>query len=468
MAGREDDDVPDHIMDAADAAAHAARDAEAVAASAAGTAEAAGVAEADVHALAALTREVTADVVTAAALEVARTAARVAAGVARQAQARAADVAATAVTTASHVAAHRPAGVSPAEADQQAETVAAGVAEEARTQARLTDEAARTVARSVADAAASVAMAAATAADTVEAAADEVKSSTQAVAGSSDVTRAASDVAVQSVARVMDLALRRVALLRRAPLLLELERAIERDELRLHYQPVVDLFTSRTVAVEALLRWQHPKRGLLVPAHFLDVAEGPQLVNRVGDWVLEAAVQQAVRWRDTLGDEAPRTWVNISCDQLGRRHLAALVEERLAATGLAPGALGLEVTERQLARRVDDVAAELGALHELGVALAVDDFGTGYASLDYLRRFDFDELKIDRSFVSGLQDRTDRAVTASIIALGRSLDLVVVAEGIETETQREQVTQLGCAVGQGYLFHRPAPAEDLYEDLAPA
>ena len=128
-------------------------------------------------------------------------------------------------------------------------------------------------------------------------------------------------------------------------------------------------------------------------------------------------------------------------------------------TGLVPGKLGIEVTERQLASRVDDVAAELLAIREVGIALAVDDFGTGYASLDYLRRFTFDEIKIDRSFVSGLnQDRTDTAVTASIIALGRSLDLTVVAEGVETQAQYDSLNELGCGTSQGYLLQRPGPA----------
>lgn len=152
-------------------------------------------------------------------------------------------------------------------------------------------------------------------------------------------------------------------------------------------------------------------------------------------------------------------WVNISGDQLGRHHLTGVVAELLSATGVAPEYLGIEVTERQLARRADDVAADLSELHDLGVALAVDDFGTGYASLDYLRRFTFNEIKIDRSFVSGIQDRTNTAVTSSIIALARSLDLVVVGEGVETQAQYDRLRTLGCPVSQGYLLHRPAPAE---------
>jgi EAL domain-containing protein (putative c-di-GMP-specific phosphodiesterase class I) len=157
----------------------------------------------------------------------------------------------------------------------------------------------------------------------------------------------------------------------------------------------------------------------------------------------------------------------LSCDSRAptSARLAALtgvVEGLLADTGLDPSKLGVEVTERQLARRVDDVASDLTALRELGIAMSVDDFGTGYASLDYLRRFEFDDIKIDRSFVSGLNnDRTDTAVIASIIALGAALDLTVIAEGIEAQDQYDRLQQLGCPVSQGYLLHRPAPPETI-------
>lgn len=182
------------------------------------------------------------------------------------------------------------------------------------------------------------------------------------------------------------------------------------------------LESGEIVGVEALIRWQHPTRELLHPADFLEVAEGPHLVTPIGDWVLRAAVAQAAAWQRDVGGRAPVIWVNISCDQLGRHHLTQVVERLLSDSGLTPGLLGIEVTERQLARRIDDVADDLLELRELGVALAVDDFGTGYASLDYLRRFTFDEIKIDRSFVSGLQDRTNTAITSSIIALARWLE----------------------------------------------
>jgi EAL domain-containing protein (putative c-di-GMP-specific phosphodiesterase class I) len=162
-------------------------------------------------------------------------------------------------------------------------------------------------------------------------------------------------------------------------------------------------------------------------------------------------------------------WVNIAGQQLGKQHLVGIVERVLAETGLDPATLGLGVTERQLISTAGSVQADLLALHELGLRLAVDDFGTGYASLDYLRRFRFDEIKIDQSFVSGLgRDRTDTAVTSSIIALGRSLELVVVAEGVETQDQYHRLQDLGCGLAQGYLLQRPAPPETIEQLLVDA
>jgi EAL domain-containing protein (putative c-di-GMP-specific phosphodiesterase class I) len=177
--------------------------------------------------------------------------------------------------------------------------------------------------------------------------------------------------------------------------------------------------------------------------------------------VLKAAVEQAAQWQRNLGERAPRMWVNISCDQLGRHHLVGFVERLIEEHRLQPGRLGVEVTERQLARRMDDVESDLNELRDLQVAMAVDDFGTGYASLDYLRRFTFDEIKIDRSFVAGLPARINTAVISSIITLAASLDMSVVAEGVETEEQKDALQALGCGFSQGYLFHRPAPAETL-------
>lgn len=242
----------------------------------------------------------------------------------------------------------------------------------------------------------------------------------------------------------------------------ELSHALARDELRLHYQPMYDLHTGVIVGVEALLRWQHPTRGLLAPAEFLHVAEGRRLMIPIGDWVLATATAQAGLWQRTFGARAPNMWVNISGQQLGKKHLAGIVEQALTETGLAPAKLGLEVTERQLISSADPVRADLLALRGLGLRLAIDDFGTGFNSLDYLRRFPFDDIKIDRSFISGLgNNRTDTAVTSSIIALGRSLEIVVIAEAVETHDQYHRLQDMGCDLAQGYLLQRPAPPETI-------
>ncbi len=252
----------------------------------------------------------------------------------------------------------------------------------------------------------------------------------------------------------------RVGVLRQLTVAGELSRALAREELRLHYQPTYDLRSGVIVGVEALLRWEHPGRGLLAPGEFLDVAEGRRLMIPIGDWVVATAAGQAAAWVRAFGARAPDMWVNVSAQQLGERHLTAVVEQVLADSGLGSAKLGLEITERQLIGGADSVRADLVALRELGLRLAVDDFGTGFASLDYLRRFPFDVIKIDQSFVSGLgHDRVDTAVTSSVVALASSLELEVVAEGVETREQYLMLRDLGCDLGQGYLMHRPAPAE---------
>jgi EAL domain-containing protein (putative c-di-GMP-specific phosphodiesterase class I) len=449
-----------------DAATIATRDAETVARSAAGTTMAAQEAVAAAGLVATSAKHATATTVAAAAGAAAELAARAATDVHAEAVTRALEVAASAVAALETIAAELPLDMDPDEARRAAAAVAATVAAEVIAQAKATADAADRVANAVSMAAEAAALAAATAAAIVELAANTAEAAAHGVAGSSAATEAASDVAVSSSTRVADLAQRRLSILRRAPLVAELRGALERDELRLHYQPMYSMSSGAIVAVEALLRWQHPTRGLLAPAEFLDIAEGPTLVTPIGDWVVETAVSQASAWQRTMGERTPVMWVNISCDQLGNQHLPDVIDLALSGTGLAPGSLGLEVTERQIVGRADDVAVDLLRLRGLGVAMAVDDFGTGFASLDYLRRFTFDEIKIDRSFISGLGlDRTDTAVTSSIIALGRSLDLTVVAEGVETRAQFERLQELGCEVSQGYLHHRPATGKVISELL---
>ncbi len=460
--------TPDEAVVAAGAATTASRDAASTSLLAQESAAAASDASATAGVTAADAETAASETVAAAASAAAEVAALAAAEIRREASSRALSVAAAAVDAMNTVASDLPRNVDPAGARRVAAAVAAIVAADVVAQAKLTDEAAAKVARATALAAEAAALAAVAAASIVDVATEAAHASADVVAGASARTEAASAVAVQSTVRVADLALSRVSQLRQSTMVRDLRRALDRGELRLHYQPMYDIESGEIVAVEALLRWQHPTRGLLRPADFLAAVEGPPLVVPVGDWVLESAVAQAAAWHRAHGDRAPVVWVNISCNQLGGSHLVSVIERLLTAADLSPGLLGLEITERQLATRADDVAADLLALHASGVALAVDDFGTGYASLDYLRRFSVHEIKIDRSFISGLQDKTDRAITASIAALGRTLGLTVVAEGVETQAQADQVKELGCHLSQGYLHHRPAPPEDISDVLAAA
>jgi EAL domain-containing protein (putative c-di-GMP-specific phosphodiesterase class I) len=467
VATTEADDGGAHpVLAAADAAALAARDAMAAATSAAKTTESALEALDAVGTVASHASRAKASAVATAASVTAEIAAQAASEVRAEAADRAFDVAAAAVAALERIAADLPDDVDPDGARRVAALVAATVAAEVIAQARLTDQAAARVAKAVAVAADAAAVAAVAAAAVVDVAVSAAELSAQDMKGSSAATEAASRTTVESTGRVADLAQRRVTQLRQAPRVAELALGLEREELRLHYQPMYAMDSGAVVGVEALLRWEHPQRGLLPPSEFLDVAEGPALVVPVGDWVLTTAVTQAAMWHRAMEDQRPGVrppvmWVNISCDQLGRQHLTGLVDRLLTEHGLSPEFLGIEVTERQLARRADDIAVDLKDLRRLGVALAVDDFGTGYASLDYLRRFTFDEVKIDRSFVAGLQDKTDEAVIASIIALAGSLELTVVAEGVETQEQHDFLRKLGCDVAQGYLLQRPAAAETI-------
>ena len=464
--GPEVDLEDDPLESATEAVREAARNALVAAESAADTTLAAGEAAAATAEVGRHARVATATAVAAAASSTAQLAVRTAAAVEAEAIATGVDIATSAETARDTIASELPDDADLHEAQEAATAVASAVAEEIVTRSKATADAATVVANAVTAAAEAAFLAAQSAAATVELAADMAAASGRVVADSSAATQAATDVVVTSTSNAVDqserlrfASMRRVRLAR-DPLVTALHQAVVRSELRLHYQPIYQMKTGALAAVEALLRWQHPVRGLLAPAEFLHIAESPDLVDPVGDWVLNAAVAQAQAWSRAMGDQAPKIWVNISCEQLGNEHLVGVVASAFSNSGLAASSIGIEVTERQLIRQDDEAIADLEALRELGVSLAVDDFGTGYASLDYLRRFTFDEIKIDRSFVSGLgQDPTDTAVTSSIIALGQSLNLAVVAEGVETQDQHDQLRHLGCAMAQGYLMHRPAPPE---------
>ena len=240
-----------------------------------------------------------------------------------------------------------------------------------------------------------------------------------------------------------------------------LHRALERCELLLHYQPVVEVRSGTTVGVEALIRWAHPDQGLVAPGRFIPVAEESGLIIPIGAWVLEEACHQLRHWqRDTgFGGSVE---VNLSARQIDDPGIVATIEEILERTGLPPERLTLEITESALMRDAAAALVVLRALKGLGVLLAIDDFGTGYSSLSYLQRFPLDILKVDRMFVQELDsDSGGREIVSAVVSLAHALGLEVVAEGVETEEQLEILRSLECDFAQGYLFSRPVPAVEL-------
>jgi EAL domain-containing protein (putative c-di-GMP-specific phosphodiesterase class I) len=246
----------------------------------------------------------------------------------------------------------------------------------------------------------------------------------------------------------------------------ELARALEAEEFTVHYQPTVELATGRLAGVEALVRWQHPERGLVPPAEFIPIAEQTGLIVPLGRFVLREACAQAAAWARGCGAGAAGAVpvgvsVNLSARQLDDPHLVADVRDALDAAGLPAPCLTLEITESALTHDAALAQARLEALGALGVRLAVDDFGTGYASLNHLQRFPIDVLKVDRSFVDRVaRQEQDAALVRAVIALGQALRLRVVAEGIEQPDQRAALSALGCRYGQGYLYARPLPAAE--------
>ena len=244
-----------------------------------------------------------------------------------------------------------------------------------------------------------------------------------------------------------------------------LHRALERRELRLFYQPVVEINGSRAVGVEALLRWEHPEHGLVAPGRFIPVAEESGLIIPIGAWVLQEACRQLCVWQaDHFGGPGGAVEVNLSARQIDHPEIIATVERILDETGLPPANLTLEITESALMNDAASALRVLRALKDLGVTLAIDDFGTGYSSLSHLQRFPLDILKIDKSFVDELgADRGGAEIVAAVVKLAHALHLQVIAEGVETERQLEALVRLDCDFAQGYLFSRPMPAHELVE-----
>ena len=243
----------------------------------------------------------------------------------------------------------------------------------------------------------------------------------------------------------------------------DLRRALERGELRVHYQPVVRVAGGTMLGVEALVRWDHPERGLIPPVEFIPVAEETGLIQPLGEFVLGESCHQVATWNREHPERAPLTVaVNLSARQMSAASLSELVAKKLDDSGLDPSLLCLEITESVLMEDVTASRSVLESLKELGVRLGIDDFGTGYSSLLYLRRFPVDFLKVDQSFVSGLGENSeDGAIVAGVLGLAHALGVEAIAEGVETPKQADKLAGLGCELAQGYLWSRPLPPNEL-------
>ncbi len=245
----------------------------------------------------------------------------------------------------------------------------------------------------------------------------------------------------------------------------DLNRAVENGQIVVYYQPQISLDTNKIVAVEALVRWEHPDLGLLLPKQFLHIAEQSRLINKIGEHVLSIACQQMVAWKqqsiplDTVA-------VNITSNQIHHSNLVDTVKTILLQTGCKAQWLELEITEDFIIKKTKQAIATLQELRELGISLAIDDFGTGYSSLSYLKQLPVNKLKIDRSFVRDINnDMEDAALVQAIIAMGTSLQLKLVAEGVEDSSHEIFLAAQGCHLAQGYYYSKPIPAEDIEKML---
>jgi EAL domain-containing protein (putative c-di-GMP-specific phosphodiesterase class I) len=245
-----------------------------------------------------------------------------------------------------------------------------------------------------------------------------------------------------------------------------LRHAVERDELALHYQPIVALATERVVGAEALVRWRHPELGLLVPDTFIPIADETGLIVEIGAAVLMQACRQVRQWHER-GATDLRMAINVSAVQFDEKTLLRHVDEALDATGADPRALEIEITESVLMRDVEGTVTMLRALKDRGISISIDDFGTGYSSLSYLRRFPIDTLKIDRSFIRDVVGNADgHAIVSAIVTLARRLQLCIVAEGVETEAQAALLRREHVDFAQGHYYGKPVPAQNFCAHLA--
>ena len=247
----------------------------------------------------------------------------------------------------------------------------------------------------------------------------------------------------------------------------ELRRAIDNSEFVLNYQPIVDLENGELVGAEALIRWNHPTQGRIAPAVFIPVAEETGMIDEIGAWVLRAACTEVTRWAGLSPGRVPRVSINLSAHQLADPQLVWTVQAAMAHAGTAPSWVTLELTESVLMQNTPAYLERLHAIRALGVQIAIDDFGTGYSSLAYLENFPVTHLKIDQSFVTPLDDpRRGAGVVRAIIEIGRALGLTIVAEGIETPTELQRLRDLGCVLGQGFLFSQPLEPDEMADLVA--
>jgi predicted signal transduction protein with EAL and GGDEF domain len=252
------------------------------------------------------------------------------------------------------------------------------------------------------------------------------------------------------------------ALRERHLLEIDLQRAIGTDEIEVVFQPKVNVADGRIIGAEALARWQHPSRGLIMPERFIPIAEQTGAIHQLGEQVLRIACKTATTW----SNDALHIAVNLSALQLRQANIAERIAAILDETGLPADRLELEITESLLVEDIERAAETLDRLHKIGVRLSLDDFGTGYSCLAYLANLKFDKLKIDRSFVTGMHRSPElHKIAQSIVRLGAGLDMSVVAEGVELDEQWQQLREIGCAEGQGYLFSRPMTGDQLAQAL---
>ncbi|HEV3128492.1 MAG TPA: bifunctional diguanylate cyclase/phosphodiesterase [Solirubrobacteraceae bacterium] len=240
----------------------------------------------------------------------------------------------------------------------------------------------------------------------------------------------------------------------------ELREAVGSDQLRLYYQPLVALEGPRVIGAEALVRWEHPTRGLLLPGEFIPLAEETGAILSLGKWVIETAIREGAQWQEAFPEMRLSVSLNLSARQVAQAGIPRIVREILRETGVNPAKVELEITESALIDGGDVPGEILGALKDLGVRLVLDDFGTGYSSLSYLKRFPIDAIKIDRSFIAGLgTDRGDTAIVAAVINMARALGISVIAEGVENEAQAGALRTLGCHYAQGFHYSPAVPAD---------